>query len=331
MIGFDIGTRLYRKALVVGTRLDEWLGDRFGPRARLLFRAQTGIARWVGDRRISRREASIITKDQIDCLPHRFEPGDLLLARREWFVSNVAMPGFWKHSALYVGTPTRRQALGADPSVVAWVRAEGIESGDLEEFLRARYPSVYELHLTRETDGVRSVLESTAEGVGFSTLERAAAADSLAILRPQVTPLLKAKAIAKAFSFYGRPYDYAFDFSSDESLICSELIYRCYFPGSGEEGLDFPLPTIAGKPAMPTNEIARTFAETFGTEKQALDLVLFLDGDVKSGKAGRAPVDEFLKTWNRPEWHPIVTLTKSDDTRDVVVTLTAPPPHFSED
>jgi hypothetical protein len=35
----------------------------------------------------------------------------------------------------------------------------------------------------------------------------------------------------------------------------------------------------------------------------------------------------FRKTWNRPEWHPLVSMTVKDDGENIVVTFTAPPPN----
>ncbi len=33
------------------------------------------------------------------------EPGDIIVARQNWYLSNIGLPGFWPHAELYVGTP----------------------------------------------------------------------------------------------------------------------------------------------------------------------------------------------------------------------------------
>jgi len=53
------------------------------------------------------------------------KPGDLLLTRHEWCLSNIRLPGFWSHSALYVDTPQeRKQYSEGDPGVKAWVKKD---------------------------------------------------------------------------------------------------------------------------------------------------------------------------------------------------------------
>ena len=42
-----------------------------------------------------------------------------------------------------------------------------------------------------------------------------------------------------------------------------------------------------------------------------LDMVLFLDGREKLGKAVEASVDELRQSWRRPKWHVITQGTKA--------------------
>jgi hypothetical protein len=150
--------------------------------------------------------------------------------------------------------------------------------------------------------------------VTFSSLEEAAAADHLAVLRPRVSQARKDAAIVRAFSHYGKPYDFDFDFFSTDKLVCSELIYRSYDEFIAGEGIRFPLVRILGRDTLPPDEAVRMFARERSMDGELmahhlppasqLDLVVFLDGDPREGRAHAAGVEEFIRTLDRPtEWH----------------------------
>jgi hypothetical protein len=247
---------------------------------------QTGISEWMGDTKVARKERSLITADQIATLPARLEPGDVLLERREWYLSNVGLPGFWPHAALYVGTAEERRKYFGD----------GIEKQ------LAATGKTYELSGQAQEHGhLPRVLEAMSEGVVFTTIEHSAACDSLAVLRPRLTKDQKAAALVRAFRYQGRPYDFNFDFRTDAALVCTELVYKGYEPT-----LKFALVEMLGRPVLPANDIVKQFDANYGSQDQQFDLVLFLDGHEGRQRAEPAGVDEFRRSCQRPKWH-IVT------------------------
>jgi hypothetical protein len=256
----------------------------------------------MGDTRIGQPRAALVAPAQIAALPARLEVGDVLLERREWYLSNIGLPGFWPHTALYVGRPEDRRALAEDAGVQAWVREQGEPGGDLEALLRARHPAAYARALVPEDGHPRRVLEAMSEGVVFTSLEHSAAADSVAALRPRIGPVEKAAALVRAFGYAGRPYDFDFDFRSDAALVCTELVYKAYEPAPGLAGLRLPVPVVAGRPVLPANDVARHFDESYGSARQLFDFVLFLDGQERAGVAVERPVEEFRRSWRRPKW-----------------------------
>jgi hypothetical protein len=266
------------------------------------FPVQAGVAEWMGDNRVGQPRPALVAPAQIAGLPARLAIGDVLLERREWYLSNIGLPGFWPHSALYVGRPEDRQDLAQRADVQAWVRVQGEPTGDLEALLQARHPAAYGRAQVPEAGHPRRVLEAMSEGVVFTSLEHSAAADSLAVLRPRLGPAEKAAALVRAFGYAGRPYDFDFDFRSDAALVCTELIYKAYEPVPGHAGLRLPMPVVAGRPVLPANDVARHFDETVGSARQVFDFVLFLDGQERAGVAAERGVEEFRRSWRRPKW-----------------------------
>jgi hypothetical protein len=232
-----------------------------------------------------------ITQAQVQDLKQILQPGDVILERRNWFLSNGFLPGFWKHAALYVGSPQdlERRGLTTHPFV----------QSHLESF---RKPD-------RHGNESR-VIEVVAEGVIFSPLEETAAADDFAVLRPRVSESRKNAAIVNAFSHYGKPYDFDFDFFSTDKLVCTELVYRAYDEFIGEESVRFRLVRVMGRDTMPADEVVRMFVweRSMDGELAAqglppasqFDFVIFLKEDSWSGRARPAGVEEFIRTVERP-------------------------------
>jgi len=236
----------------------------------------------------------LISPAQAQGLKQLLQPGDIILERRNWYLSNGFLPGFWTHMALYVGS------------------AEDLERRGLPTHPLLRQ----HLETFRQPDrhgNERRVIEAVGSGVVFSSLEEVAAADHFAVFRPRVSEARKNAAIARAFSHYGKPYDFEFDFFSTDKLVCSELIYRAYDEFIEGEGVRFSLVRILGRDTLPPHEVVRMFAyeRSMDGEREAhrlppasqLELVLFLDGDLSSRQARPAGVEEFIRTLDRPaEW-----------------------------
>ena len=274
------------------------------------FPVQKNVSEWMGDTRVWRSQTSLISQAQLAALQPQLKPGDVLLVRREWFLSNVGLPGFWPHAALYVGTPAERAAFFDDPAVHAWVRAAGEESGDLEALLRARSPQAVKTgSAPLEAGHVPRVVEAISEGVSFTSFEHAAGGDSLVVLRPRLPMTARALAIVRAFHYAGRPYDFDFDFRTDSALVCTELVAKAYEGDTGLPGLELPSVEVLGRPVTPANLIARQFDEDYGGEHQQFDLVAFLDGQEAAGNAIPAGLDVFRRSWRRPKWHVLVQNT----------------------
>ena len=266
--------------------------------------AQARAASFLGDVRLRRIGWYLITPEQQEVIDAALEPGDVLLGRKNWYVSNVGLPGFWPHAILYVGEPSKLEALDADPDVMAWMAAAGTP-GTYTEWLATRFPGVWaEYEAVHDGQPIR-VIEAISEGVVLNTLDHATG-DTLGAVRPKLPPLAKAQAIAYAFAQIGKPYDFDFDFATDHAIVCSELVWRAYRSAEGKAGFDIPLVAIGGRQTLPANEIARFYADAYGSDREAFDFVLFYDADERA-RVSR-PSDElaFRDSWKRSRWDIVV-------------------------
>ena len=53
---------------------------------------------------LKKRDHSLITQENREAVQKLLEPGDILLTRGNWVATNLNIPGFWKHMAMYIGT-----------------------------------------------------------------------------------------------------------------------------------------------------------------------------------------------------------------------------------
>jgi hypothetical protein len=260
------------------------------------FPVQAGVSEWMGDTKVLRQDHSLISAAQIAALQKKLLPGDVLLVRREWFLSNIGLPGFWPHAALYIGTPEERRKFFADAG-----------TGDLEQLLRSRSATNYAESLKPQPhEHSTRIIEAMSEGVSFTALEHCADADAVVVLRPLLPKAEKAEAILRAFHYAGRPYDFNFDFATDSELVCTELVFKAYEPANGFRGLHLPLEEMLGRQLLPANLIARQFDEQCGTAAAQFEFIAFLDGNERAGKAFESDVTQFRQSWQRPKWNILV-------------------------
>lgn len=241
------------------------------------YRANSAVATLVGDTKIREPHhgGGLITPQLLSGLRTRLRPGDIIVERRNWYLSNAFLPGYWPHSALYVGTAAELRALGLDrdPRVAKHLQA----------FARA------------DASGhAPAVVEAVSEGVVFTSLEHSVGeADSVGVLRLRLAPEQIAEIIARAFSHAGKPYDFDFDFFSADKLVCTELVYR-----SCGGFVDFPLVDILGRRTLPAVDIVRYWTSTAGAQK--LEFVAFLDGDAAADTCVDSDANALARSVSRP-------------------------------
>ena len=141
------------------------------------------------------------------------------------------------------------------------------------------------------------------QSVVSASLEHSCGADYVAVLRPRLTPLARARAVERALWYWGRPYDFNFDFATDDEVVCSELVLKAFEPtDGGGKGLEIPFVEVAGRRAVPPTEFVRVFANELGRPDARFEFVAFLEGREKERRAVVADEKALAATVARPKW-----------------------------
>lgn len=295
----DLRSRATKRVLTptragVANKVDIVKGELF----RQWFPLQKGVAEWMGDTRLAKEGRRLVTDAQLAEFRKKLRPGDIILERRNWYVSNVGLPGFWPHAALYTGTQHELIAdLAGDPEITGAL-------GDLAVRFAQKYPRAFASLAERDAGGhERRIVEAVSEGVVSASVEHSCGADYVAALRPRVSPLARAYAVERALSFWGRPYDFDFDFATDDQVVCSELVLKAFEPlDGGGPGLAIPFIEIAGRRAVPPTEFVRVFANELEKFDARFEFVAFLEGRERERRAVVADAKALAATVTRPKW-----------------------------
>lgn len=190
------------------------------------------IFRWSGSAIAELKQPGIkpsgapkrITTTQRQALLDLARPGDVFVTRHDDAVSNLFLPGFWPHAALYLGSAKELETL----------------IGSIPPAVRARY-----------RDSVR-FLEAKKDGVRLRPAEETLSVDACLLLRPPLEASTLADALTRALSHEGKLYDFLFDFRTADRLACTEVIYRTYH---GFPPVSYELRQKAGRACIPAEDM----------------------------------------------------------------------------
>jgi hypothetical protein len=268
---------------------------------RVWFPVQKETADWMGDVRVRRVGWYLIPEEQQAEAAAKMQPGDIMLTRKNWYLSNLGLPGFWPHALLFLGAPDELTAYFDDPDVLEWIEVYTGQRMTFPQLLEQQFPEAWLRYRLDEDGHPHRIIEAVGEGVLFSTMSHASG-DYMAAVRPRLDKVAKAQAILEAFSYWGRPYDFDFDFATDHAVVCTELVWRAYRPAEGKQGLEFPLTRVAGRVTLPANVLAQYFAQSLASPEPAYDFVLFIDAKEKEQTTFFADQAAFEGTWQRTKW-----------------------------
>jgi len=178
----------------------------------------------LGDHSHKRITPEIQTK-----LAALLQAGDVIITRHDFVASNLFLPGYWPHAALYIGSEEDRESLG----IV------------LEDSIASRWK------------GNIRTLEAQKDGVLFRPLSETLNVDELIIIRPNLSPTELAIGLTRVCQHEGKGYNFDFDFFSSNKLVCTEVIYRAFdgLRDDEERAIKFKLIERAGRLSLSAEDI----------------------------------------------------------------------------
>jgi len=207
------------------------------------------------------------TPDQVKLIKSLLRPGDLLFTFTAGYMSNVFLPGKFKHGITYIGAPTDRTALG--------LAAE--RAGDLPEAKRTKLAA--DLKIAKLESGYDAdVIEAVGAGVIFNSIDYLLKyhINRLAVLRPRVTAEDRVGALLNTFLLLGGQYDYNFDFSDASYTCCTEAIYRSW---NQRGGIEFKLVRRAAVQTLAADDIIQYHLDQ---KEPRFDVIILAEEDQKS-------------------------------------------------
>lgn len=266
----------------------------------LVLPAQRELFTWVGDTRVKNQHSRLISAAQLEKFGSMLQPGDILVGRQDYYLSNIFLPGFWPHALLYVGTPAEISAtFDNDPEMLRWCKR--YDAKNFTGLLEKRYNKAFSTWKTMNpADGKpRCIMEAISEGIVINSLPGALHCDYVAAVRPRLSKVAKAHAIMLALSYFGREYDFQFSFNTEQSLVCTELVTKAYSSQVDGHGLRFPMVKSLGNYGIPADSIVKDFADRRGRSDRQLDFIAFIKGLPAKKTAVFADESEFAEscTW----------------------------------
>ena len=199
-------------------------------------------------------EPLIFSEDDKSQLLTLLQPGDIILTYSEGFMSNIFLPGIFKHGIVYTG------------------RRKNWEKSDWNNIqITDHQKSLIQVN--------HNIIEAIAEGVVSGSLEEIldTKINRLAVFRPNLSNQKIMGVMRTIHSYLGNQYDFSFDFNDAESQVCTEVIYRGY----NEIGnIQFRLSKRAGTLNLSAEDVCR-----YAINSGNMELVtLIVEDEYRKGK-----------------------------------------------
>lgn len=214
------------------------------------------------------------------------QPGDIILTYSSGYMSNIFLPGKFKHGITYVGSPEQRKQAGL--TIDSFGSLPEAKAKTLRQNLAKR---------TLDSGHEANLIEAVAEGVIFNSLEDVTDnhLGRMLILRPRLTSEQRRKDLSTVFLLLGDDYDFSFDFDSGARQCCTEVIYRA-LNGCGD--IRFTLIPRMGVQTLSADDIILHY---LGNGAESFDFVLLAEvgrghkAVIHTGNRGKKRLGELMR------------------------------------
>ncbi len=229
-----------------------------------LYAIRGSLFRNVGHIKISPARPLKFSDRQKKKIHSMLQPGDIILTYASGYMSNVFLPGNFKHGIIYIGNCDQRKKVGLvnDPTGLI----KGINTRKLEKDF---------LSDNTDTGKPADVIEAVAEGVILNSLDflMDTHINRMVVLRPKLSERERKEALTIVFAMLGNEYDFRFDFNDGSYQCCTEIIYRSL---NSRGAYNFELVKRMGNPTLSADDIITYYKNR---EYKAFDTVFYVQKD----------------------------------------------------
>jgi hypothetical protein len=187
--------------------------------------------------------------EQVLQIKAMLQPGDILLTYSAGYMSNVFLPGSFKHGITYIGTVDDRLAVGLTDELLMQKAVSPEQGKQLIKLVNTE-------KLSNGYDA--DIIEAVAEGVVIHSLDELLDThiNRLTVIRPRITKEEQLAHLVAQFQYVGASYDFKFDFQDDTYQCCTELVYRTI---SRKGSINLPLVKQRGLWVLSADDILRYY------------------------------------------------------------------------
>ena len=236
------------------TTIEETVNEMISTAGSQLKAIQEFLFTLSADVRMPLVEGIKLTRRQKKSFKKSLKPGDIILTFSSGYLSNLILPGYFKHVLTYTGKQNTKN------KYIKNIRLKP----EQQKLIKPDHDII-----DANSDGVRTAyLDNYLDGY----------ANRIIVFRPILNDNQIDSVMKNMYSFIGMDYDFDFDHNNGEKQTCSEILYRSY-NGIGNISLD--LEEIFGVTTLSGDYLLQYFIN----DPNTVLISLLIEHETKAGKA----------------------------------------------